>query len=61
MNIIYLISYMKKVVSVRLKEDILKKIDNLSKLMNLNSRTEFLKLALEYYLSNNVEKVKRNL
>jgi metal-responsive CopG/Arc/MetJ family transcriptional regulator len=52
---------MKKVVSVRLKEDILKKIDNLSKLMNLNSRTEFLKLALEYYLSNNVEKVKRNL
>ncbi|AWR95973.1 ribbon-helix-helix protein, CopG family [Acidianus brierleyi] len=41
---------MRKVISVRLKEDILREIDKQYKDMGLESRTEFIKKALEFYM-----------
>lgn len=41
---------MKKVVSVRLREEIVATIDEYSKKMNFQSRTDFLKKALEFYV-----------
>lgn len=42
---------MKKVVSVRLREDIVLKIDKYKEELGLESRTDFLRKALEYYVS----------
>ncbi|AAY80928.1 ribbon-helix-helix domain-containing protein [Sulfolobus acidocaldarius] len=41
---------MKKVVSVRLREDVVNKIDYFVSEMGLESRTDFLKQALDYYV-----------
>jgi metal-responsive CopG/Arc/MetJ family transcriptional regulator len=41
---------MRKVISVRLKEDILREIDKQRKDMGLDSRTEFIKKAIEFYM-----------
>jgi|OSPMetMinimDraft_2_1075162.scaffolds.fasta_scaffold00001_10 metal-responsive CopG/Arc/MetJ family transcriptional regulator len=50
--------YMRKVVSVRLREDVLRDIDNYTKKLGLNSRTEFIKQALIFYIK---RKAKGNL
>jgi len=52
---------MKHVISVRLKEDIVKKIDNLCKSRRFENRTEFLRRALEFYINLHEDKVKVNL
>ncbi|MEM0374357.1 MAG: ribbon-helix-helix domain-containing protein [Sulfolobaceae archaeon] len=52
---------MKRVISVRLKEDIVKKIDNLCKNKKFENRTEFLRRALEFYVDLHKDKIKRNL
>ncbi|BCU71403.1 ribbon-helix-helix domain-containing protein [Stygiolobus caldivivus] len=41
---------MKKVVSVRLREDIVSKIDKYTEELGLDSRTDFLRQALDYYV-----------
>jgi len=52
---------MKKVVSVRLREEIVAKIDEYGKKQNLQSRTDFLKKALEYYMKKRMQEAKRVL
>jgi len=42
--------YMRKVVSVRLKEDVLRDVDIYTRKLGLNSRTEFIKQAIEFYI-----------
>lgn len=49
---------MKKVVSVRLREEIVVAIDEYSKKHNLQSRTDFLKKALEYYMRKKMKAAK---
>ncbi|MFP3346260.1 ribbon-helix-helix domain-containing protein [Stygiolobus azoricus] len=41
---------MKKVVSVRLREEIVSKIDKYTEELGLESRTDFLRQALDYYV-----------
>ena len=48
--------FMKKVVSVRLREEIVAAIDEYSKKYNIQSRTDFLKKALEYFIKNHRNK-----
>ncbi|AKA73974.1 ribbon-helix-helix protein, CopG family [Saccharolobus solfataricus] len=43
---------MRKVVSVRLREDILRDVDMYTRKLGLNSRTEFIKQAIEFYIKN---------
>ncbi|NON62809.1 ribbon-helix-helix domain-containing protein [Acidianus sp. RZ1] len=50
---------MRKVISVRLREDIVKEIDSKCKEMGLN-RTEFIKKALEFYIDNKNDGKKAN-
>ncbi|BFI73939.1 MULTISPECIES: ribbon-helix-helix domain-containing protein [Sulfolobaceae] len=47
---------MKKVVSVRLREEIIATIDEYSKKMSYQSRTDFLKKALEFYMKKRLGK-----
>jgi len=47
---------MKKVVSVRLREEIVAAIDEYSKKYNIQSRTDFLKKALEYFITTHKNK-----
>ncbi|MEM0187915.1 MAG: ribbon-helix-helix domain-containing protein [Saccharolobus sp.] len=49
---------MRKVVSVRLREDIVRDIDIYTKKLGLNSRTDFIKEALNFYIK---RKAKENL
>ncbi|MEM0363533.1 MAG: ribbon-helix-helix protein, CopG family [Sulfolobaceae archaeon] len=49
---------MRKVVSVRLREDIVRDIDIYTKKLGLNSRTAFIKEALNFYMK---RKAKENL
>ena len=49
---------MKKVVSVRLREEIVAAIDEYSKKQNLQSRTDFLKKALEYFMKKKMREIK---
>lgn len=49
---------MRKVVSVRLREDIVRDIDIYTKKLGLNSRTAFIKEALDFYIK---RKAKENL
>ncbi|MEM0256583.1 MAG: ribbon-helix-helix protein, CopG family [Saccharolobus sp.] len=41
---------MRKVASVRLKEDVLRDVDIYTRKLGLNSRTEFIKQAIEFYM-----------
>ncbi len=41
---------MRKVISVRLKEDVLREIDEKCQTLGVDSRTEFIKKALEYFV-----------
>ncbi|BBG24056.1 hypothetical protein IC006_1357 [Sulfuracidifex tepidarius] len=49
---------MRKVVSVRLKEDVVNEIDVYCKKLNKSSRTEFIKEALDFFVQ---KKTKGNL
>lgn len=49
---------MRKVVSVRLREDILRDVDVYTRKLGLGSRTEFIKEALDFYMK---RKAKGNL
>lgn len=49
---------MRKVVSIRLREDIVRDIDIYTKKLGLNSRTAFIKEALNFYMK---RKAKENL
>lgn len=48
---------MKRTVSVRLKEDVVRDIDRYREKMNYSSRTDFVKEAIKYYLEKRGKKI----
>ncbi|ARM76258.1 ribbon-helix-helix domain-containing protein [Acidianus manzaensis] len=46
---------MRKVISVRLKEELVRQIDNRYKQLGFDSRTDFIKEAIKFYLNRKVK------
>ncbi len=47
---------MRHVVSVRLKEDIVKEMDDIREKLGIPTRTDFVKMAIQYYLSKRLKR-----
>jgi|GEM_PF-924719 metal-responsive CopG/Arc/MetJ family transcriptional regulator len=47
---------MKKVLSVRLKDSVVKRMDEAIKANNIGSRSDFIRNALDYYISKRLNK-----
>lgn len=46
---------MRHVVSVRLREDVVKEMDEIREKFGIPTRTDFVKLAIQYYLSKKIK------